>query len=177
MELIALGLRRDLGCPAPATLDRRIASWSAFHRMRNLVSPFTRPLVSQARQKARRANATPRVPKSPKPVTRDVLEALVATCDASHRGLRDRAMLMLAFASGGRRRSEVTALNVEDIGRDDFADRGLIWVDYYTAMDAGDGSMRSEYTKDGVHPTPEGYDVMERIVLPALAHYCPAAAK
>ena len=57
------------------------------------------------------------------------------------------------------------------------SDRGLIWVDYYTAMDAGDGSMRSEYTKDGVHPTPEGYDVMERIVLPALAHYCPAAAK
>ena len=44
-------------------------------------------------------------------------------------------------------------------------------------MDAGDGSMRSEYTKDGVHPTSEGYDVMERIVLPALAHYCPAAAK
>lgn len=31
--------------------------------------------------------------------------------------------------------------------------------------------------KDGVHPTPEGYDVMERIVLPALAHYRPAAAK
>ena len=128
LELIALGLRRDLGCPAPATLDRRIASWSAFHRMRNLVSPFTRPLVSQARQKARRANAKPRVPKSVKPVTRDVLEALVATCDASHRGLRDRALLMLAFASGGRRRSEMTALNVEDIGRDEFADRGLIWI-------------------------------------------------
>jgi len=128
MELIVLGLRRDLACPAPATLDRRIASWQAFHRMRNLVSPFSRPLVQQARQKARRANARPRVPKSPKPVTRDVLEALVATCDASHRGLRDRAMLMLAFASGGRRRSEVTALNVEDIGRDEFADRGLIWI-------------------------------------------------
>jgi integrase len=128
MELIVIGLRRDLACPAPATLDRRIASWQAFHRMRNLVSPFSRPLVSQARQKGRRANARPRVPKSPKPVTRDVLEALVATCDASHRGLRDRAILMLAFASGGRRRSEVTALNVEDIGRDEFADRGLIWI-------------------------------------------------
>ena len=128
MELIAIGLRRDLACPAPATLDRRIASWQAFHRMRNLVSPFSRPLVSQARQKARRANARPRVPKSPKPVTRDVLEALIATCDATHRGLRDRAMLMLAFASGGRRRSEVTALNVEDIGRDEFATRGLVWI-------------------------------------------------
>jgi integrase len=128
MELIAIGLRRELTCPAPATLDRRIASWQAFHRMRNLTSPFATPLVQQARQKARRANARPRVPKSPKPVTRDILETLLATCDDSHRGIRDRAMLMLAFASGGRRRSEVTALNVEDIGCDDFKAKGLLWV-------------------------------------------------
>jgi hypothetical protein len=79
MELIAIGLRRELTCPAPATLDRRIASWQAFHRMRNLPSPFLAPLVKQARQKARRANARPRVPKSPKPVTRDILEALLAS--------------------------------------------------------------------------------------------------
>ncbi len=111
MELIAIGLRRELTCPSPATLDRRIASWQAFHRMRNLPSPFSAPLVQQARQKARRANARPRVPKSPKPGTRDILEALLATCDDSHRGIRDRAMLMLAFASGGRRRSEVTSLS------------------------------------------------------------------
>ena len=103
MELIAFGLRRALTCLSPATLDRRIASWQAFHRMRNLPSPFSAPLVQQARQKSRRANARPRVPKSPKPVTRDILEALLATCDDSHRGIRDRAMLMLAFASGGRR--------------------------------------------------------------------------
>jgi hypothetical protein len=37
-------------------------------------------------------------------------------------------MLILAFASGGRRRSEVTALNVEDIGRDDFKAKGLVWI-------------------------------------------------
>ena len=128
MELQAIGLRIALSCPAPATLDRRIASWQAFHRMRNLVSPFSAPLVQQARQKARRANARPRVPKSPKPITRDVLETLLASCDDSHRGIRDRAMLMLAFASGGRRRSEVSNLNVEDIGRDDFAAKGLLWI-------------------------------------------------
>lgn len=128
MELMALGLRVALSCPAPATLDRRIASWQAFHRMRNLTSPFSAPLVQQARQKARRANARPRAPKSPKPVTRDVLETLLATCDNSHRGIRDRAMLMLAFASGGRRRSEMTGLNAEDIGRDDFAAKGLLWI-------------------------------------------------
>ena len=128
LELIAIGLRISLMCPAPATLDRRIASWQAFHRMRNLTSPFSSPLVQQARQKARRANARPRIPKSPKPVTRDILETLLATCDDSQRGIRDRAMLMLAFASGGRRRSEVASLNVEDIGRDDFLGKGLLWV-------------------------------------------------
>lgn len=128
LELIAIGLRVALTCPAPSTLDRRIASWQAFHRMRNLTSPFSAPLVQQARQKARRANARPHVPKSPRPVTRDILEALLATCDDSNRGIRDRAMLMLAFASGGRRRSEVTALNVEDIGCDEFRAKGLLWV-------------------------------------------------
>jgi integrase len=128
MELIAIGLRRTLACPAPATLDRRIASWRAFHRVRNLPSPFSAPLVQQARRKARRANASPRVPKSPKPVTRDILDSSSAICDDTHRGLRDRAMLMLAFASGGRRRSEVTALNIEDIGLDDFAAKGLVWI-------------------------------------------------
>lgn len=128
LELVAIGLRASLACPAPATLDRRIASWQAFHRMRNLASPFAAPLVRQARQKARRAAARPRAPKSPRPLTRDILVSLLDTCDDSRRGIRDRAMLMLAFASGGRRRSEVTALNVEDIGRDDFDRKGLLWV-------------------------------------------------
>jgi integrase len=128
MELVALGLRLSLDCPAPATLDRRIASWRAFHRMRNLPSPFAAPMVAAARQKARRVAARPRVPKSPRPITRPILESLLLSCDDSLRGIRDRAMLMLAFASGGRRRSEVTALNVEDIGRDEFTAKGLLWI-------------------------------------------------
>lgn len=126
--LIARSLRRSLASPAPATPDRRIASWQAFHRMRNLPSPFTAPLVQQARQKARRALAKPRVPKSPRTVTREILETLLASGDASHRGIRDRALLMLAFASDGRRRAEVTALTVEDIGREDFDATGLLWL-------------------------------------------------
>lgn len=128
MELIAIGLRRTLACPAPATLDRRIASWRAFHRMKNLASPFEAPLVKQARIKARKAAARPRVAKSPRPLTRDVLEQVLASCDDSLRGLRDRAILMLGFASGGRRRSEITNLYREDIGTDEFAAKGLLWV-------------------------------------------------
>lgn len=128
LALVGEGLRKSLACPAPATLDRRIASWRAFHRMRNLASPFEAPLVAAARIKARRAAARPRKPKSARPLTREVLERLIATCDYTLRGLRDRAILMLAFASGGRRRSEVTALHRADIGTDDYAERGLLWV-------------------------------------------------
>lgn len=128
LELIQLGLRINLSCPAPATLDRRIASWRAFHRMKNLASPFDAPLLKQARIKGRKAAARPRLAKSPHPVTREVLERLLSSCDDSLRGLRDRAILMLGFGSGGRRRSEITNLYRDDIGTDDYATRGLIWV-------------------------------------------------
>nr|CAD6437787.1 integrase [Rhizobium sp. Q54] len=54
--------------------------------------------------------------KSAKAVTGDVLAKLLATCgDHSLRDLRDRAILMVAFASGGRRRSEVAGLRVEQL--------------------------------------------------------------
>lgn len=125
-QLIAQGLRKTLACPAAATLDRRIASWRAFHRMRNLASPFDAPLIVQARSRARRAAARPQLSKSAHPITRAVLEAMLASCDHSHRGLRDRACLMLGWASGGRRRSEIVALNVDDLDTRGFADDGVV---------------------------------------------------
>lgn len=127
--LLALGLRRGLARPAPATLDRRIATWRAFHRMRNLPSPFDAPLLREARIRARRAARHRPAPRSAHPVTRDVLEALLATCGEDAAGLRDRALLMLAWASGGRRRSEIAALRREDLGLDDLAARGIVWID------------------------------------------------
>ena len=128
LALIAAGLRRSLACPAPATLDRRIASWRAFHRMKNLPSPLDAPTVSKTRARARRAAARPRARKSENPITRPVLEAMLATCDRSHRGLRDRAVLMLGWASGGRRRSEIAGLNRDDIDTRDFDASGLLRI-------------------------------------------------
>ncbi len=127
-RLIVQGLRKSLACPAPSTLDRRIASWLAFHRMKNLASPFASPQVKQARAKARRAAARPPAPKSQHPITRDVLEQLLATCRGSRRDCRDRAILMLGWASGGRRRSEITALMREDVSLKAFEKEGLVWL-------------------------------------------------
>ncbi len=126
--LIAAGLRRSLACPAPATLDRRIASWRTFHRMKNLSSPFDIPLLRQARAKARRAAARPKVTKSAKPIIRDILQKMLATCEPGLRGMRDRAILLLGWASGGRRRSEIVGLRQEDIDLEDFEKRGLVWI-------------------------------------------------
>ena len=42
------------------------------------------------------------------------------------------------------------------------------WVDYYSAMATDDGSMRSDLTRDGVHPIRKGYDIMEQVIAPVL---------
>ncbi|MFA8440332.1 tyrosine-type recombinase/integrase [Yoonia sp.] len=127
-HLIAKGLRKTLACPAPSSLDRRIASWRAFHRMKNLTSPFDAPLIRQTRAKARRAAARPNAPKSANPITRVVLEVVLATCDHSLRGIRDRAVLMLGWASGGRRRSEIAGLMRADVDLKNYDNDGLIWI-------------------------------------------------
>ncbi|MEY8880853.1 site-specific integrase [Donghicola sp. XS_ASV15] len=127
--LITAKLRKSLACPAPSTLERRIASWQAFHRMKNIASPFDMPMVRQTRAKARRAAARTRAPKSEKPIVRDVLQDMLATCEGQGiRGRRDKAILLLGWASGGRRRSEIAGLMYEDLELSDFAEEGLIWI-------------------------------------------------
>ena len=43
------------------------------------------------------------------------------------------------------------------------------YVDYYQAMVLDEnGALNPQYTKDGVHPTSEGYDIMEPIIKKAI---------
>ena len=48
-------------------------------------------------------------------------------------------------------------------------ERGLIWVDYHSALQAADGSLPSRLSPDGVHPNLDGYAVMGPIARSALA--------
>ena len=125
-RLIALRLRRRRDAPSPATLDRRIATWRSLHRLKNLTSPFDAPLVREARRKARIALARPRRRHSAHPITADVLSELIAAMPDDMRGRRDRAMFAFAFASGGRRRSEIAGLHRRMIGLERFARDGVI---------------------------------------------------
>jgi len=46
------------------------------------------------------------------------MEALLSTCGEDLIGMRDRALLLFGWASGGRRRSEITAATFENVQRD-----------------------------------------------------------
>lgn len=127
-RLVAAGLRRSLARPAPTTLDRRIASWRAMHRMRNLASPFDAPLIRQARAKARKAAGRRPQPKSARPITREILESMLAAVRPGMAGLRDRAILAFGFASGGRRRSEIADIARADVDLAEFDATGQVWI-------------------------------------------------
>jgi integrase len=59
-------------------------------------------------------------------VDRALLDRLVAARAPGLHGLRDAALLETAWASGGRRRSELASLRVEDLDRSAFAKDGSI---------------------------------------------------
>ncbi|TIW09246.1 MAG: integrase [Mesorhizobium sp.] len=110
------GLLRSDGPHAPATVRRRLSSWSTLTKWRGLRGKFNAPGLQSAVKLAVRASARPRGRKSKKAVTADILTALLNTCAGDRLvDLRDRAVLITAFASGGRRRSEIAALRFDQI--------------------------------------------------------------
>ncbi|MDR6758755.1 integrase [Mycoplana sp. BE70] len=110
------GLLRTEGPHAPATVRRRLTSWSILTRWRGLSGDFSAPSLKSALRLAVRATGRPRQRKSQNAVTADVLARLLSTCIGDRLvDIRDRAILLTAFASGGRRRSEIANMRVEDL--------------------------------------------------------------
>ncbi|AVA23940.1 site-specific integrase [Rhizobium sp. NXC24] len=114
--LRAQGLLRAHGPHAPDTVRRRLTSWSILTRWRGLRGSFSAPSLKTALRLAVRAGGRPRQRKSKRSVTGDVLAKLLAACSNDRLvDSRDRALLLTAFASGGRRRSEIASLRIEDL--------------------------------------------------------------
>ncbi|WP_430246392.1 site-specific integrase [Neorhizobium sp. DAR64861/K0K2] len=110
------GFLKSVGPHAPATVRRRLANWSTLTKWRGLDGAFASPALKSAIRLSVRAVPRTRGRKSAKAVTGDVLAKLLSTCaTGSLRDLRDRAILMVAFASGGRRRSEIAGLRREQL--------------------------------------------------------------
>ncbi|MBU8974514.1 site-specific integrase [Lysobacter sp. MMG2] len=114
--LVAAGLKAKVGPLKLSTVVQRVAVLSTAHKLKRLANPCELPSVRTLLSRARRA-AVKRGerPSKKTAITRTELEAMLATCDDSLEGLRDRALLCFGFASGGRRRSEIAAADLRDL--------------------------------------------------------------
>jgi len=118
--LRSAGFLRVDGPHAPNTVRRRLSSWSTLTNWRGLKGKFNGPGLRSAIKLAVRASVRPKARKSRKAVTADILSALLNACNGDRLvDVRDRALLLTAFASGGRRRSEVASLRVEQLVDED----------------------------------------------------------
>lgn len=134
--LVRNGYKAKLGPPALNTLVHRIAVLSKAHQMAqsasggsagcngspdtDMTNPCADPLVRELLARTRRAYAQRGArPKRQRALTKDPLQLLLATCDESVKGKRDRALLLFGWATGGRRRSEIASATLENLQRID----------------------------------------------------------
>ncbi|SEI89502.1 site-specific integrase [Frateuria terrea] len=115
-QLVAAKLKQRPGPFKLSTVVHRIAVLSTAHQLKKLANPCeasaVRHLLARGRRAAVKRGERPRKKTA---ITKTELAALVATCDSSLEGLRDRALLYFGFASGGRRRSEIAAADLGDL--------------------------------------------------------------
>ena len=116
--LVQAGYKGKLGAMANNTLVHRIAVLSKAHQLRELKNPCHDPKVRELLSRTRKAYAKRgALPQKKDALTKEPLQALLASCDESLKGKRDRALLLFAWASGGRRRSEVTGADMKFLKR------------------------------------------------------------
>lgn len=127
--LINAGALRSRGPHAPSTVRRRLSSWRSLCAWQNVDHPFAQKTIKKAIQAAAKSADRPRVRKSKKSVDIELIQRLLAhldgqcetyPLDAEDLGLklrahRDRAILSTMFASGGRRRSEISSLMMSQV--------------------------------------------------------------
>jgi site-specific recombinase XerD len=96
-----------------STLQRRLAAIGYMHKVANVPNPIGDERIKATLSGVRRSIGAAPVRK--KAATSDIVLSMVGTAGAdSLRQLRDRAILLIGFSSA-MRRSELVALNVEDL--------------------------------------------------------------
>lgn len=140
-----------------SALIRALSAICRSHRKAGHVSPWHDPLIIEARDTLARLKGTaPKRQKLDLGVTGEAL--LYRVCDLISddvRGVRDRAMLLVGWQGGGRRRSEIAAARVEHFQS---VEGGLHWTIPRSKADQTGKTLRVALT-----PSSDG-------------RYCPVAA-
>lgn len=114
--LIAAKVKAKPGPLAHNTVSHRLAVLGKWHRLNQWESPTDAAALKTLLRDARKAQSRQGVTIRKKTaVVVEPLQAMLATCSDGTRGKRDRALLLLAWSGGGRRRSEVVGLQVSDV--------------------------------------------------------------
>ncbi|MBM5461549.1 site-specific integrase [Pseudomonas sp. P66] len=114
--LVAAGVKGKPGPLAFNTVSHRLAVLAKWHRLNEWDNPCEASAVKTLLREARKAQTRQGVTLRKKTaVVLEPLQAMLATCTDGVRGVRDRALLLLAWSGGGRRRSEVVGLQVQDL--------------------------------------------------------------
>ena len=101
----------------PSTIRRRLASISVAHQVAGLETPTTDAGVRAVWSGIRRHYGT--VPRKVRAARTKVVTAMDAPLGDGLADVRDRTLFLLGFAGALRRRSELVALDVEDVSEDD----------------------------------------------------------
>lgn len=127
LALVAHGYKKKLGAYAQNTLVHRLAVLSKAHQNVNVDNPCHHTQVRELIKNVRSGNAKRGVkPRKQDALTREPFQAILATCDDSVRGKRDRALLLFGWASGGRRRSEIADATMENLRK--VGSRGFLYT-------------------------------------------------
>ena len=144
---IKAGLRSVPGTGKPATWRHRFSVMARYHDSQTPagdINPCRTPRIQDLLGVTRRSAARRGEWSEPKDaLARDELEQMLSTCDDTLRGLRDRALLLFAFSSGGRRRSEVTSAEVEHLRR---VEEGFLFRLHHSKTDQA-GTQRGDQWK------------------------------
>jgi len=117
-SLVESGFKASSGALSLATVRQRISVMSGMHAQFGSNNPCRSLAVVKLLAAVREAQIVHGITQRRSPaVKRDLLDQLVATCDKSLIGMRDRALLLFFWASGGRRRSEAVLATVENTQR------------------------------------------------------------
>ena len=125
--LVAQGYKGKTGAYALNTLVHRLAVLSKAHQNLNVDNPCNHTQVRELLKNVRSGHVKRGVkPHKQAALTKEPLQAVLATCDESPRGKRDRALLLFGWASGGRRRSEIAGATLENLRK--VGSRGYLYT-------------------------------------------------
>lgn len=111
--LVVGGVKAFYGPLKVTTIEKRIRNFGIFLELNDLPNPVKTPEI---RMLIRRLRQNFHTSRKKNPITKDILDQLIKTCEENtYRNIRDKALLLFAWGSGGRRCHEICDVKVENL--------------------------------------------------------------